>query len=408
MTRPLRAALVALVLAVGLPAMPAPAQPVTAIEYHHAAFDHYFIAIDPAEINALDTGFFAGWTRTGYAFDVYASAAAGLSPVCRFFSTSFGAKSSHFYTPNPVECDGVKLNPDWQYEGIKLYAPIPAGDGTCPTGTRAVYRMYNQGQGGAPNHRFTTELAVRATMLANGWVKEGDGPIGVSFCSPQPAVVPSSAAGIYTGTTSLNEIVRAIVVDDGRYFILYSSPGSTNDSGVWYGNATTANGTFATTDGKRFPIAQAMETNEHSSPITLSGSFVAQATLDLTVADTRGTRTLSAAYVAGSNQALAPSGVAGVYGGITGHVNGKQNAGFTVTSGGSIGGSNPVCSFAGTVASRALVNLLDVTLAPTGGSCIFGYNPVSGIVDFDPTTNKLRAWLPFDGNDIFYMIGTRN
>jgi hypothetical protein len=82
MMHPLRAALAAplLALVLALTAMPAPAQPVTAVEYHHAAFDHYFIAIDPAEINALDTGFFAGWTRTGYAFDVYASAAAGLRP----------------------------------------------------------------------------------------------------------------------------------------------------------------------------------------------------------------------------------------------------------------------------------------------------------------------------------------
>ena len=46
-----------------------------------------------------------------------------------------------------------------------------------------VYRLYNNGRGAAPNHRFTTDLAVRSQMLAQGYVAEGYG-IGVSMCSP--------------------------------------------------------------------------------------------------------------------------------------------------------------------------------------------------------------------------------
>jgi hypothetical protein len=319
-------------------------------------------------------------------------------------------KSSHFYTPNPVECDGVKLNPDWQYEGLKLYAPVPASDGTCPAGTRGVYRMYNQGQGGAPNHRFTTELAVRATMLAAGWVKEGDGPVGVSFCSPQPAIVLSSAAGIYTGTTSLNEIVRAIVVDDGRYFILYSSPGDTNDSGVWQGTAATTGGAFTTSDGHRYPIAQANETNDIFSSITLSGTFVAHATLDLTITDSRGTRTLSAAYLAGSDQPLSLAGAAGAFAGYAGHVNGRRATTFTLSANGALVGSNPLCGFAGTATPRALTAVADVTLIATSfGGCIFGEGPITGILDYDSANNRLRAFLPFDSPlDIFYLLGSRN
>jgi hypothetical protein len=45
--------------------------------------------------------------------------------------------------------------------------------------------MYNNGMSGAPNHRFTTDLAVRAQMLALGWIAEGNGTIGVTMCSPQ-------------------------------------------------------------------------------------------------------------------------------------------------------------------------------------------------------------------------------
>ena len=387
-------------------AAPVAAQPVTAIEYHHAAFDHYFISIDPAEINALDTGFFAGWTRTGQAFDVYAGPGDGLVPVCRFFSTSFGVKSSHFYTPNPVECDGVKLNPDWQYEGIKLYVTPAAGDGSCAPGTRPVYRMYNDGQGGAPNHRFTTDLAVRAAMLAAGWLSEGPG--GVTFCSTQPAVTGSLAAGIYTGTTSLNEIVRAVVVDDGRYFILYSNPNETSDAGIWHGNASTPNGAFTSSNGKRYPIAQQQETGDITTAITLSGTYVPHGTLDLTITDLRGTRTLSASFLAGSDQPLSIASAAGVYSGITGHVNGRQAAGFTLLGNGNFGGSNPACAYAGSASARPGVGVADVNVHPNPPPCIFGSDTITGILDYDPVARKLRAYLPFNGSDIFYIIGTKN
>ena len=74
-------------------------------------------------------------------------------------------------------------NPNWQLEGYVFNVAPPAGDGSCPAGFAPVYRLYNDGQGAAPNHRFTTDLAVRGQMLAKGYVAEGYG-IGVSMCSP--------------------------------------------------------------------------------------------------------------------------------------------------------------------------------------------------------------------------------
>jgi hypothetical protein len=405
MTGLLRATVAVCFLACAIVAHGVAAQAVTAIEYHHTAFDHYFITVDPAEINALDTGFFAGWTRTGYAFDVQANAAPGLLPVCRFFSTSFGIKSSHFYTPDPVECDGVKLNPNWQYEGIRFHVPVPAGDGTCAAGMRPVHRLYNDGQGGAPNHRFTPELAVRAMMLANGWVSEG-----ISLCAPPPAVTSSAAAGIWTGTTSLDERVRAIVVDDGRYYILFSSPGDTNDSGVWHGNAGTANGTFTTSDGRRYPIAQ--ESNavgDSTTAISISGTFVAHATLDLTITDARGTRTLRAAYVAGSDQPMSIASAAGIYSGFGGHVGGRIATTFTLLASGILGGSNTTCTTSGNATARALVMVGDITLRSITGPCNFGFDPITGIVDYEAGANKLRAFLPYNNAfDMAYVLGTKN
>jgi hypothetical protein len=156
----------------------------SAIEFHHAGFDHYFVTAIPDEITKLDNGTFAGWARTGESFNVYTSAAAGLVPVCRFFTTAFGAKSSHFYAPRGLGCESTLANADWQFEGDVLFTPLPNAAGGCPAGTRPVYRLYNNGQGGAPNHRFTTSAALRTQMLAKGYIAEGNG-IGVGMCSPQ-------------------------------------------------------------------------------------------------------------------------------------------------------------------------------------------------------------------------------
>jgi hypothetical protein len=163
---------------------PPPPNVVAAIEYHHAAFDHYFITTIPDEITKLDNGTFVGWARTGRQINVYQAAASGLKTVCRFFSTAFAPKSSHFYTPDAAECATVKTNPNWTFEGEVFYTVSPAQDGTCPTGLNPVYRVYNNGQGAAPNHRYTTDLALRATMLAQGWIPEGYGTIGVIMCAP--------------------------------------------------------------------------------------------------------------------------------------------------------------------------------------------------------------------------------
>jgi hypothetical protein len=50
-------------------------------------------------------------------------------------------------------------------------------------GTIPVYRLSNNNQGGAPNHRFVTSLTDRQTMLDKGYTAEGAG-IGVGWCAP--------------------------------------------------------------------------------------------------------------------------------------------------------------------------------------------------------------------------------
>jgi hypothetical protein len=170
---------------------------VEAVEYYHAGFDHYFMTAFPAEQAVLDTGTIAGWVRTGRSFSV--NDASGTA-VFRFFSTTFDPKSSHFYTSNASEGNGLKANPNWQYEGNAFYVGVPSATGACSTGSK-VYRLYNNGQGGAPNHRYTTDTTVRSQMLARGWIPEGQGAEGVAFCTAQVTSVAFTKTNQLVGGT---------------------------------------------------------------------------------------------------------------------------------------------------------------------------------------------------------------
>jgi hypothetical protein len=162
---------------------------VTVVEYRNSLFDHYFITTVAAEITLLDAHAppFQDWSRTGFSFNAYVNATAPASSVaiCRFFNSTFAPKSSHFYAPHGLGCEATIASfPDWGLEDDKLFnTMLPDAAGTCPGGTLPVYRLYNNGMGGAPNHRFVTSLAERQNMLNQGFVAEGNG-IGVGMCVP--------------------------------------------------------------------------------------------------------------------------------------------------------------------------------------------------------------------------------
>jgi len=148
----------------------------TAVEYYHTGLRHYFVTANAAEMAFVDGGGAgAGWSRTGGRFGVYAGAgdAAGLAPVCRFYGTPGIGPNSHFYTANAAECDFVKSQPGWTYEGIAFHVPVPQA-GACPASTTPVMRTYNdRASANDSNHRFTVDATVQARMVAAGHRDEG-------------------------------------------------------------------------------------------------------------------------------------------------------------------------------------------------------------------------------------------
>lgn len=164
-----------------------PAWESIAIEYFHSGFGHFFMTSSAVEIYALDDQVHAGWTRTGTTMKVWEEGA-GTLPVCRFFSGQrFAPKSSHFYSPYAFECDIVGSGSDWIYEGRTFRVKLPAGDPgewTCDATSQPLYRAYNNGMTGAPNHRYLVERATLDAMLAKQWTAEGDDRTHVFACVP--------------------------------------------------------------------------------------------------------------------------------------------------------------------------------------------------------------------------------
>ena len=186
----------------------APALPITVVEYFNAGLEHYFVTGLAPDIDALDSGRTAGWSRTGQSFKAFpsqASGGAGVNPACRFYIPPQHG-DSHFFSASPAECAMVleKTQTDPNYSGYAYESPnvfyVALPDpitGACPTGTAAVYRLWN-GRADS-NHRYTTDLAIKAQMLTLGYFAEGYGPDSVSLCGTTVAAATSEVR--VTGST---------------------------------------------------------------------------------------------------------------------------------------------------------------------------------------------------------------
>jgi hypothetical protein len=170
----------------------------SAVEFYHAGFDHYFVTRSPEEIQALESGRLIGWSRTGRAFAVFATAAdggPGANPVCRFYIPPQKG-DSHFFSASMAECTEVlgKIPSDPNYAGYLYespdawYSALPnTATGACPAGTVPVYRLWNQR--GDSNHRYTADPGIKSAMLAKGYLAEGYGDDAVSMCTPMAQLV---------------------------------------------------------------------------------------------------------------------------------------------------------------------------------------------------------------------------
>jgi hypothetical protein len=153
---------------------------VLALEFYNTILAHYFVAAGEGEIQGILAGAAGpGWELTGESFKVYpqmpADTMTGAGPVCRFYGVPAGGPNSHFFTASAEECEIVKRNGGWFYEGIGFYLrPVTGPERRCPDGYLSVNRAYNNGwMQNDSNHRFTTSDSSIREMARKGWAVEG-------------------------------------------------------------------------------------------------------------------------------------------------------------------------------------------------------------------------------------------
>lgn len=168
------------------PDTPNPGSQGVVVEFYHRGLDHFFITMDPGEINVLDTGTIPGWERTGIRFLAYTAPVAGANPVCRYYLRP-EVGNSHFYSADPAECAAVgqRFGASWVFESASVFyimLPNPV-TGACPSGMSPLWRFFNSR---TINHRYTPEITSRDDMrsLPGTWSPEGYGPPGVIMCTP--------------------------------------------------------------------------------------------------------------------------------------------------------------------------------------------------------------------------------
>jgi hypothetical protein len=264
----------------------APPLPVTVVEYYAAALDHYFITPLAAEIDALDSGRIPGWTRTGQTFLAYPSqstADLAANPVCRFYIPPQDG-DSHFFSASPDECAALlqKVMTDPRYSGFVyetpnlFYIDLPPNlvTGICPPLTMPVYRLYNNRAD--TNHRYTTDPAIRAQMIAKGYIPEGYGPDSVSMCAPTGQPIDRT-------TLKLNGVAWV-----GEQFVAVAGQGSASGTIIGSGDGITWTARDAGPPGLRgvaWSGTQAVIVGQNGAVLTSPDGFVWTAQAPNTTAD---------------------------------------------------------------------------------------------------------------------------
>lgn len=234
---------------------------------------------------------------------------------------------------------------------------------------------------------------------------DGDGPCrkleNGSFvpCTPAPDPSPKVPEGIWGGASSNGLAVSTLVLENGRYFSIYSSGGAVR--GLVEGILTASGGKF--TDPAAVNFSGAV------SPMaaSVSGSFTERQSMSGTVQVNGQTVSFNGNY---NSLYDTPVTLADAQGTWTGDLAGSSNP-VTVIVGtnGAFTGTDGVCSFSGTVAPRSSgKHVLDGTVTFQNSSCALG---AGTSVNFEavPSGNQVvAAGVTSQRNGAFVFIGNKN
>lgn len=205
-----------------------------------------------------------------------------------------------------------------------------------------------------------------------------------------PGTALDRAAGFYEGVNSANRHVSVMVIETGRYYVIYGptgAPSSTQIEGVILGDGTAGGSTFTSST-----LQNVNFTAQTDVAGAMSATFVLQSYFDANLAYVGlAGDTFNADYSFTYEQRPSLSLIAGNYSGQLASVLGVPAANMTISSSGAVSiAATGGCTAGGTILLHPYGNVYDINLS-FGSGCPAAGLTLTGHAKYDSTTNSLTA-----------------
>lgn len=248
-----------------------------------------------------------------------------------------------------------------------------------------------------------------ASILSTAFLAAcGGGGSGSSTSTPAPQIAATSAEGLWKGTTNNGRNVSGLVLDDGTFWVLYTS--QTNSSiiaGAVQGSGTSNNGSFSSSNALDFNLE-----GNGILATTVSASYTQKQSFNGTVTYptlNNQTVTFTTTYSTDYDQTPSLATIASTYTGSSAVKAGSESGTVTISSSGavtSVGSGG--CTSTGTVTPRAKGNVYNVSVTFGAAPCSNANSTATGIGYFDAATKRLYALgLNSARSDGFIFVGTK-
>lgn len=205
-----------------------------------------------------------------------------------------------------------------------------------------------------------------------------------------PGSALDRAAGFYEGVNASNRHVSVIVIETGRYYVLYGPtgiPSSTQIEGVLVGDGTASGSTFSASTLQNLNF-----TNQTNVAGAMTATFLLRSYFDANLAYVGGsTDAFNADYSFRYEDTPSLSLVAGSYTGQLASIVGVPNANMVISGSGAVDiAATGGCTAGGTILLHPFGNVYDINLT-FGAGCPAAGLTLSGHAKYDTTTNSLTA-----------------
>jgi hypothetical protein len=212
-----------------------------------------------------------------------------------------------------------------------------------------------------------------------------------------------SAEGRWTGSTSTGRTVVGLVLEDGSYWVFYTTTDNpTILAGLIQGIGTSHSGSFGSSTSRDFSLEGA-----GIRAATMHGTYVPNKRFQGTIAYVNGdTEGFTSTYDGNSATVSNLSQVAGTYTGVR-----TGNHSVTVTvdaTGGLSGHSSDGCTIAGTLSPRPKGNVFHASVTVEGATCHAETETLTGVTFYDAATNRLYSAALNNARTTSYLfLGTK-